>query len=92
MDAGTAFCGGSLISRSFVMTAAHCVYDGRNTVTEFTAVLGAHNIYDEVNSVRIQSKTAFMHPGWNPSTLQNDIALIKLPVDAPVNGNKTKIF
>ncbi|KAI7815317.1 Serine protease [Rhyzopertha dominica] len=81
-SAGTFFCGGTLISENYVLTAAHCV-DGVNNAE---VVLGAHNIRnDEATQQTIPSNEFIIHSGWNPSTLVNDIALIKLSVPAQLN-------
>ncbi|XP_066144714.1 uncharacterized protein [Euwallacea fornicatus] len=70
------FCGGSLITNEFIMTAAHCV-DG---ATNFIAVLGAHDLnVQEDNRLAFNTSTFIIHEGWNSNTLQNDIALVKLP-------------
>jgi len=71
------FCGGTLISASHVLTAAHCA-DG---ATYADVLLGAWNVRepDEPNRVEISSYELVVHPTWDPSTLSNDLALIVLP-------------
>ncbi|AUX39113.1 trypsin [Sorangium cellulosum] len=70
-----AFCTGTVISRRTVITAGHC--QGSLTRVYFGTSLGRRS-----ESVRIE--TSRRHPDYDPSTLENDLALLKLESDAPV--------
>jgi len=71
------FCGGSLITDDFVLTAAHCVEDS----SSFDVWAGAHNVRasSEPERIEITSYDGWTHPQWDSNTLSNDLALIRLP-------------
>ncbi|XP_029103542.1 elastase-1-like [Scleropages formosus] len=79
------FCGGSLVRRGWVMTAAQCV----DTTKTWRVVLGDHNIYvSEGTEQAIAVSNFYVHPNWNPNSLANgyDIALLRLSFDATLNS------
>ena len=83
-------CGGSLISSTRVLTAAHCAID---TISAYV-VLGAINLfeYDPIQyRVTVPASGIVCHPKYDPDTLHNDIAMIKLPSAVKFNNNISPI-
>ncbi|XP_053547769.1 trypsin-like [Bombina bombina] len=81
LNAGYHFCGGSLITSQWVVSAAHC-FKSRVEVR-----LGEHNIFvSEGTEQFINSAKVIRHSGYNSRTLDNDIMLIKLASPATINS------
>uniref|UniRef100_A0A4W6C357 trypsin n=1 Tax=Lates calcarifer TaxID=8187 RepID=A0A4W6C357_LATCA len=83
----TYYCGGFLLNKDFVMTAAHC----QAKSVSYTALLGVHNAHNCAGVQRIPVKAAFPHKDYNETEYTNDIMLLKLSSKAHFNNNVSRI-
>merc|ERR1712223_2002 len=77
---GCSICGGTIVNKRFVLTAAHCY---NSMFTTMHVIVGEHNYCGGVNEGGkfIKVKKMTLHPDYNSRTIDNDIAVLELAED-----------
>lgn len=70
------FCGGTVVDRFSVLTAAHCV--ASISASDLRIVTGIYDLISDTPDEIIQASGIFIHPNYDPQSFNNDFAVIKL--------------
>merc|ERR1712037_121951 len=80
-------CGGTILNKRYVVTAAHCLYGGSNLMSlkdgaKFRVMLGEHD-HCKANPSFVLASAVHKHPNFdiNSPSGDNDIAILKLAKD-----------
>ncbi|XP_052896290.1 brachyurin-like [Anopheles moucheti] len=84
---GTAFCGATVLTNSFILTTAHCVAESVGIKANGgLAIMGAYDrtiVEPEQQRIRFSTAGITIHSGYSSVNLRNDIATVLL--NAPIS-------
>ncbi|XP_068929490.1 ovochymase-2 [Petaurus breviceps papuanus] len=71
-------CGGTVIGKSWVVTAAHCFNDKKQHVPVWMVIAGVHDLTERNNQQKRSIKNILIHPAFDSTTMDYDIALLQV--------------
>merc|ERR1711934_505168 len=85
---GSFLCGGTIVNKRYIITAAHCTDYKGATITNVKVAIGEHNTCDGVTNEGgswISAKRVINHPNYGSN--DNDIAILELSEDIKFTAN-----